>query len=86
MSTTPRDNPSIMNYIYRNNNDINYDQALSAIKEFANMYNGGIIPKNLECLHKVGIDNISRTITTPSKESMYYQTQRSNLTSGGVLS
>lgn len=75
-----------MNYIYRNNNDINYDQALSAIKEFANMYNGGIIPKNLECLHKVGIDNISRTITTPSKESMYYQTQRSNLTSGGFLS
>lgn len=72
LSTTPRDNPSIMNYIYRNSNDVTFDQALNAIKEFANIYNGGLIPKNLECLHKVGIDTISRSITNPRQENMYY--------------
>jgi len=65
LSTTPRDNPSIMNYIYRNGNDVTFDQALSAIKEFTNIYKDGVIPKNLECLQRVGIENISRSITTP---------------------
>lgn len=84
LSTTPRDNPSIMNYIYRNSNDVTFDQALSAIKEIANIYNGGVIPKNLECLHKVGIENISKSIINPREESTHHS-QRNNLVNGGVL-
>lgn len=85
LSTTPRDNPSIMNYIYRNSNDVTFDQALSAIKEFANIYNGGVIPKNLECLHKVGIENISKSIINPREEIRSYHTQGSHLVNGAVL-
>lgn len=67
--TTPRDNPSVLNYIYRNKNEVTFDQALSSLKEYANQYNGGVIPKNLECIQKVGIDKIIR-ITT-SKEGSH---------------
>lgn len=46
-NTTPRENPSILNYVYRNKNDVTFDEAFSAIKSYANTYNGGLIPKNL---------------------------------------
>lgn len=54
-NSTPHENPSILNYIYRNKTDVSFDQALSSIKEYANQYNGGVIPKNLECIQKVGV-------------------------------
>lgn len=87
INTTPRDNPSIMNYIYRTSNDINFDQALNSIKDFANLYNSGVIPKNLECLHRVGIEKVSRSIITPRDQSInsgYFQTQQSNIATSGV--
>lgn len=62
LNTTPRENPSILNYVYRNRNDVSFDMALNSIKEYANQYNGGLIPRNLECLLRNGIERISQTL------------------------
>ncbi len=61
-TTTPRQNPSILNYVYRSINDVTFEQALTSIKEYANEFNGGLIPKSLECIQRVGVDTISRTL------------------------
>jgi hypothetical protein len=86
--TTSQDNPSILNYIYRNKNEVTFDQALSSLKEYANQYNGGVIPKNLECIQKVGLDRILRTVTS-SKEGSHTPNivpiQASTLNSNVVL-
>jgi hypothetical protein len=61
-STTPRQSPSIVNYIYRNKNEVTFDEALTAVKEYANQFNGGVIPKNLKCIQRIGVDRISQTL------------------------
>lgn len=61
-NTTPRENPSILNYVYRNRNDVSFDLALNSIKEYANQYNGGMISRNLDCLLRNGIERISQTL------------------------
>ena len=75
-NTTPRESPSILNFIYQLNssnnvtgsrvgkNEVDFDQAIRAVEEYANKYNNGIIPNNLECIQRVGIDHISKSLTT----------------------
>jgi hypothetical protein len=61
-STTPRQNPSILNFIYRNKNELTFNDALKSVKDYANEFNGGLIPKNLKCIQKIGVDRISQTL------------------------
>lgn len=59
-STTPRSDPSIMNFIYQNKSDVHFDQATGYLREYANMYTNGVIPDSLNCMKNVGVDNITR--------------------------
>jgi hypothetical protein len=54
-NTTPRQNPSIINHIYQNKSVATFDDALTSVREYANQFNNGVIPKSLECIQKVGI-------------------------------
>ena len=56
---------------------------MTSIRDYANQYNGGLIPKNLQCIQSVGIDNISKSLFTGREESFNQnnlQSQRSSVT------
>lgn len=46
--------PSVKDYIYRNNDKVTFEQAISELNHFTQQYNGGNTPSRLECIDKVG--------------------------------
>lgn len=51
--------PSIINFISGENKmSLTFDEALISLREYANRFNNGQIPKYMECIRQVGVKNI----------------------------
>ena len=58
--TTPRSDPSILNFIYQNGSEVGFDQAEGFLREYTKRYANGVVPDSLLCMKTVGVDTISR--------------------------
>lgn len=57
--TIPECIPSIIKFmIGENKMSLTFDEALIALREYANRFNNGQIPKYMECIRQVGVKNI----------------------------
>lgn len=53
-SLLPANLPSVKNFMYRNNDTLRFDSAISEFREFVQLYHKGVLPDRLECIDKVG--------------------------------
>ena len=60
--TLPINTPTINVYIYTTAQMLNFDHALIGLREYANKFNDGHIPKHMDCIKQVGVKKILKTI------------------------
>lgn len=56
--TLPRGIPSVKNYLFRNNDTLNFQTTIAEFNEYLKLYNGGKAPERLACIDRVGIHTI----------------------------
>lgn len=68
--TTPKEIPSLIKFIFepmKNNGIVGFDEALIRVRDYANRYNDGQIPKYMECIRQVGVGKILNSLETTAK-------------------
>lgn len=50
----PGNIPTIRNYLYRNADTLNFEQATTELRSYCISFNQGFVPEKLECIDKVG--------------------------------
>lgn len=67
--TIPESISSIIKFICGENKiNLTFDEALISLREYANKYNNGQIPKYMECIRQVGAKNILNSLTSTLKQ------------------
>jgi len=63
--TIPECIPSIIKFMSGENKmSLTFDEALICLREYANRFNNGQIPKYMECIRQVGVKNILNSLVS----------------------
>jgi len=64
----PPNIPLISSYFYRNEDTLTFQEAYGEFKNYVYLYNSGMIPNRLECIHNVGgTDTILKQVSSLRK-------------------
>ena len=87
---TPKEIPSLKQFIYHQKETslaVTFDEALIRVREYANKYNDGEIPKHMECIRQVGVGKILQSLekTVSSSKPLETTKGKTNESSSGML-
>lgn len=87
---TPKKIPSLKQFVYHQKEKslaVTFDEALIRVREYANKYNDGGIPKHMECIRQVGVGKILQSLekTVSSCKPLETTKVKTNEASSGMF-